>query len=339
MSAPRVAALMTTYNSAQYVRETIDSVLHQTFDDFEFVIVDDGSTDSTVEIIKSYHDSRINLFCRKENKGVGYSLQHALDFVTAPFIIKVDSDDISHPTRFEKMVSFLLDNPDISLVKSYFEYFADSDDVVSSERFVARKRDARLINSINTEALIAEHLPRWLCVEHTTYCASTEAVRSAGYPNQRLCEDYALFYKMHEQGRRMACLPEVLVQMRLSNNSVTAALDAEKLRLWFGYLLEFKLPRLERLAGSARKLAIYGSGGLARLLYKLLSEAGFEVLCLIEQQATATLTIGQTRVEVRALQDCLGKKIVIAAQPVRLSVMQQLSESGLQEWRDFMVIA
>lgn len=339
MPAPKAAALMTTYNSAKYVRETIESVLNQSFNNFEFVIVDDGSTDGTVEIIKSYKDSRINLFCRKENMGVGYSLQQALARVTAPFIIKVDSDDISYSTRFEKVLSFLLNNPEISLVKSYFEYFADSIEVASSERFVARNRDAALINSINTEALIAEHIPRWLCVEHTTYGARTEAVRSAGYPDQRLCEDYALFYKMHEQGRRMACLPEVLVKMRLSNNSLTAALHAEKLRLWFGYLLRFKLPRLERLAGPARQLAIYGSGGLAQLLYKLLSDAGFEVLCLIEQHARAALMIGDTLVEVRGVQDCLSNKIVIAAQPVRLSVMQQLSESGLQEWSDFMVIA
>ena len=339
MSVPQVAALMTTYNSSQYVRETIDSVLHQTFDNFEFIIVDDGSTDSTVELIKSYHDSRINLFCRKENKGVGYSLQQALGFVTAPFIIKVDSDDISHPTRFEKMVSFLLDNPEISLVKSYFEYFSDSIDIVSSERYVARKRDATLINSINTEALIAEHLPRWLCVEHTTYCARTEAVRSAGYPNQRLCEDYALFYKMHEQGRRMACLPEVLVQMRLSNNSVTAALDAEKLRLWFGYLIELKKTKLEVLSGASRQLAIYGSGGLARLMFQLLTETGFNVSNFIEQQERSAVEISDKMVAVKPLSDCLTQKILIAAQPVRLQIVQQLSEIGLIEWQDFMVIA
>lgn len=339
MPIPQLAALMTTYNSARYVRETIDSVLCQSFPDFEFVIVDDGSIDNTVDIIREYQDPRIKLFCRKENKGVGASLQEALSYVQAPYIIKVDSDDLSHPLRFAKQLQFLELHPEISLVKCYFEYFADNTEVANSERFAARLRDAEQINNINTEALIAEHIPRWLCIEHTTYCARTEAVRAAGYPDQRLCEDYALFYRMALNGCRIDCLPEVLVRMRLSNSSVTATLDAEKLRLWFSYLLAFKLPQVEKLSGSARSLAIYGSGGLARLMYTLLSNAGFEVRCFIEQQAKAALPVGEVLVEVRALQDCLEEKIIIAAQPVRLQTMQLLSSQGLVEWRDFMVIA
>ena len=339
MSIPMLSALMTTYNSAPYVQATIESVLAQSFTDFELVIVDDGSSDETVDVIRSYQDPRIRLYCRAENKGVGYSLQEALQHVRSPYVIKVDSDDISHPERFAKQLLYLQQHPELSLVKCYFEYFADSAEVAASERFAARLRDAELINSINTEALIAEHLPRWLCIEHTTYCARTEAVRAAGYPDQRLCEDYALFYRMAKNGCRMGCLPEVLVQMRLSNNSVTSGLDAEKLRQWFSYLLMFKLPQLEQLCSKTRQLAIYGSGGLARLMFTLLSEAGFTVCCFIEQQAGGALSVGDTLVEVRALQDCLGEKIVIAAQPVRLAVLDQLITLGLKEWRDFLVIA
>lgn len=339
MQTPAIAALMTTYNSARYVGATVDAVLAQSLQDFELVVVDDGSTDDTVALLQSYQDPRIRLFCRADNRGVGYSLHEALQQVRAPVVIKVDSDDISHPQRFAKQLAYLQQHPELSLVKCYFSYFADNAEVAASTRFAARLRDAEQINSINTEALIAEHLPRWLCVEHTTYCARTEAVRAAGYPDQRLCEDYALFYRMAQNGCRMGCLPEVLVQMRLSQHSVTAALDVQKLRLWFRYLLAFKLPRLEQLCGPARQLAIYGAGGLARLMYELLGEAGFKVRYFIGQQAEPAVTVGDVQVEVKALADCLHDKIVIAAQPVRLTVMQQLTALGRQEWRDFMVIA
>lgn len=339
MQTPVLAALMTTYNSASYVRETIDSILCQSYTDFEFIIVDDGSTDNTVEVINSYPDERIRLFCRKQNRGVGYSLQEALNHVRAPYIIKVDSDDLSHPERFTRQLSFLMSNPAISLVKSYFEYFADSPEVAASERFIARQRDACEINKINTEALIREHLPRWLCVEHTTYCARTDAIKAVGYPDQRLCEDYALFYQLHRHGYRMDCLPEYLVKMRLSNSSVTAGLTTERLYSWFSYLFELKKERILQLLDGRASLAIYGSGGLARCMHQVLTTQGIQVTNFIEQTTKPDVLVNGQLVPVKALRDCLQQKILIAAQPVRLQTVQQLTDFGLVEWHDFMVIA
>lgn len=335
----KVSALMTTYNSAPFLRETIDSVLSQSLTNFELVIVDDGSTDETCEIIRSYRDKRIFLYTRSENRGVGYSLQEALSYAKGEFVIKVDSDDISVADRFEKQVDFLAKHPDVSLVKCYFDYFSDSKEIIDSERYLLRLRDAREINKINTSALIHEHIPRWLCIEHTTYCARTETVKSVGYPDQRLCEDYALFFRMYEAGYKMDCLCESLVKMRLSDTSITATLSTEKLYNWFDCLFELKKKRIASLLDGENDLAIYGSGGLARGMFHILSMHGVYVSNFIEQIDMDNVVINEKSIPVKSLQRCLHKKILIAAQPVRLAIVEQLVTHGLKEWRDFMVIA
>ncbi|RVT46984.1 glycosyltransferase [Rheinheimera sediminis] len=339
MAIPVLAALMSTYNSAAYLRATIDSVLSQSFTDFEFVIVDDGSTDDTVSIINSYQDSRIRLFCRSENKGVGFSLQEAILHVTAPYVIKVDSDDLSHFDRFAIQLNYLQENPDVAVVKCYIDAFAESDDPETVERLNTRQRDYSAANQINTVSLIRQHLPRWLCVEHTSYCARTDAIKAVGYPEQRLCEDYSLFYRLNELGFRIGCVPEYLVKVRVNKQSVTADVNTERLLSWFTYVFELKERRIMQLVGDAPGISIYGSGGLARLMYRILNKHGVQVLNFIEQNSKAAVVIDGVEIPVKGLSDCLQQKILIAAQPVRLEMVRQLTELGLNEWRDFMVIA
>jgi hypothetical protein len=178
-----------------------------------------------------------------------------------------------------------------------------------------------------------------LCVEHTSYCARTDAILAVGYPDQRLCEDYSLFYQLNERGYRIGCVQESLVQVRVNKQSVTANINHDRLLSWFTYVVKFKHPRILQLVAGAPGVAIYGSGGLARLMYKIFNSQGILVLNFIEQNSKPAVFVDDIRVPVLALTDCLQKKIVIAAQPVRLQMVQQLTELGLTEWTDFMVIA
>jgi glycosyltransferase involved in cell wall biosynthesis len=339
MNTPTLTALMTTYNTAPYVRATIESVLAQSFTDFELVIVDDGSSDETVDVIRGYQDSRIRLYCREENKGVGYSLQEALQYVRSPYVIKVDSDDLSHQERFARQLDALQADLGLALVKCYIEAFSESDDADTAERLATRQRDYAAANLIDTESLISQHLPRWLCVEHTSYCARTDAIRAVGYPDQRLCEDYSLFYRLNEQGYRIGCVKETLVKVRVNRQSVTAQVNHERLLSWFTYLFNFKQARIMQLIGDAEGVAIYGSGGLARLIYQIFRQNNIAVLNFIEQSEKQPVHINGLDISVQALNNCLQQKIVIAAQPVRLEMVEQLTNLGLTEWRDFMVIA
>lgn len=116
---PRASAVMPVYNREKYLKETIDSVLNQTFKDFEFIIIDDGSTDRSIEIIKSYDDPRIKLFLNDQNQGTSYSRNRAIDLSLGDYIITIDSDDINLPERFAKQIAYMDSHPEIGICGSW----------------------------------------------------------------------------------------------------------------------------------------------------------------------------------------------------------------------------
>lgn len=116
---PRASAIMPVYNREKYLKETIDSVLNQTFKNFEFIIIDDGSTDKSVEIVKSYDDPRIKLFLNEGNRGTSYSRNRAIDLSCGDYIITIDSDDINLPERFAKQIAYMDTHPEVGICGSW----------------------------------------------------------------------------------------------------------------------------------------------------------------------------------------------------------------------------
>src|SRR5215467_8249434 len=104
---PKVTVLLTVYNGERYLHEAIDSILGQTFQDFEFLIINDGSTDGTRELILSYHDRRIRLIDNEYNIGQTRSLNRGLVLAMGQFLARQDADDISEPDRLASQVAFL----------------------------------------------------------------------------------------------------------------------------------------------------------------------------------------------------------------------------------------
>lgn len=117
---PKVTVLMTVYNGEKYLNEAIDGILNQTFRDFEFLIVNDGSTDGSRDIIKSYKDPRINLVDNERNIGLTASLNRGLRLAGGEYIARQDADDISLPERLENQVSILERNREIALLGSWY---------------------------------------------------------------------------------------------------------------------------------------------------------------------------------------------------------------------------
>ncbi len=115
---PAFSVVLTTYNRAEHLPNVIASVLNQTFDDFEFLILDDGSTDNTSELLQSYYrrDSRIKLLKNKENKGIPYSRNKLLKAARGKFITIVDSDDIMYLNLLEKVSDYLTQHPDKDII-------------------------------------------------------------------------------------------------------------------------------------------------------------------------------------------------------------------------------
>ena len=117
---PKVTVLMSTYNRADLLPNAIESILNQTFKDFEFIIINDGSTDNTDEILKSYaqKDNRIIIKKNKKNKGLIYSLNQGLDMARGEYIARMDDDDWSVLDRLKIQATYLDDNPDITVLGS-----------------------------------------------------------------------------------------------------------------------------------------------------------------------------------------------------------------------------
>ena len=124
---PVASIIMPACNAAAFVGEAISSMLHQTLDDFEFLIVDDASTDATVDVIRGFDDSRIRLYCNETRQGVAGSLNILLDKVQGDFIARMDADDISLPHRLETQVAFMRENEDIWICGGAYAVFVDRD--------------------------------------------------------------------------------------------------------------------------------------------------------------------------------------------------------------------
>ena len=125
---PLISVVMPTYNSIRFIRESIESILNQTFVDFELIIIDDGSTDGSSEIIADYkkYDNRIYVCTNPKNLGIVASLNRGLSCARGQYIARMDSDDISYPTRFQKQIDFLDKYSDVGILGGAVQYI-DSD--------------------------------------------------------------------------------------------------------------------------------------------------------------------------------------------------------------------
>lgn len=127
---PKVSVVMASYNHERFVAETIQSVLDQTYQDFEFIITDDGSADQTVDIIKRFDDPRIKLFCFPQNHGACRTINNCINEAKGEYIAVINSDDAWFPNKLEKQVKFLDSHRDIGAVFSYAQIIdEDSNDL------------------------------------------------------------------------------------------------------------------------------------------------------------------------------------------------------------------
>lgn len=137
-SPPRVSVIMAVHNGERYLSEAIQSILDQSYPDFEFIIVDDGSTDRTLGIIRSFHDPRMFTIINEKNRGLAASLNTGIAESRGEFIARMDSDDISLHNRLERQVEYLDSNPDIAVVGSWGVYVDKHGTPIGAFRYPAR---------------------------------------------------------------------------------------------------------------------------------------------------------------------------------------------------------
>src|ERR1017187_7276972 len=124
-NSPYITVLMPVYNAAPFLREAIDSILNQTFKNFELLIINDGSTDNCEEIILTYKDPRIRYIKNETNIKLISTLNKGIKLSKGKYIVRMDADDISFPDRIEKQVNYMETNPAIALCGTWFSSFGD----------------------------------------------------------------------------------------------------------------------------------------------------------------------------------------------------------------------
>jgi len=209
---PKVTVLMPVYNGERYLRQSIESILNQTFKDFEFLIVDDASQDSSRDIIRSYADGRIRLIENADNLGLVKTLNRGLLLAEAEYIARQDQDDISHPTRLEKQAAFLNDHPEIVLLGT---------------RVNNIDGNGRSCKSYGYYIVTSELAIRWQVMFDNPFVHSTVMMRSqivrqmGGYDDHfGYCEDYDLFSRL-AQSYKATNLKEILCDYRFHPDSMT----------------------------------------------------------------------------------------------------------------------
>ena len=113
---PTISVVMAVWNGGPFLRAAVDSILHQEFEDFEFIIVDDGSTDNTAAVLNAYEDRRIVRMKNPANLGLAQSLNRGLDVARGTYVARQDADDISLPDRFAKQLAFLNNHREIGIL-------------------------------------------------------------------------------------------------------------------------------------------------------------------------------------------------------------------------------
>lgn len=211
---PKVTVLMPVYNGEQYLSEAIESILNQTFTDFEFLIINDGSTDRSVDIIESYDDPRIQLVHNGKNLKLITTLNRGIDLARGEYIARMDSDDISLPDRLAKQVEFLDTNPLCAVVAVKITQ------IDASGRLLGDWKGDR--GAVTAEG-IRKHLPVVNCIAHPGVMMRKSIVSRYRYdPSQRHAEDYDLWLRLCSDGYRIEKIGEPLLKYRVHGMQVTS---------------------------------------------------------------------------------------------------------------------
>lgn len=206
---PKISVVMPVYNGEKYIRESIDSILNQTFADFELIIINDCSTDSTEDIIKSYSDKRIRYIKNEKNLGVASSLNRGLDIAQGDYIARQDADDISFSDRFCKQLEFMENHSNVAVCGAETEVFGDVEPHVTYTVFGSRQVKVAMLFSAS--------------VAHPVVMMRNDILQRENYRYDKefdKVEDYDLWLRIGEK-YDIDNAHGVMLRYRLHNNQVT----------------------------------------------------------------------------------------------------------------------
>lgn len=221
---PKISVIMGAYNIEQYMHDAIESIINQTFSDWELIICDDGSTDNTFKILKEYEkkDSRIKVLKNDNNYGLAYSLNKCIQVSQGEYLARMDGDDISLPNRFEEQVKAMDNNPEYTVIGSDVILFDEEGDWSKS-------------NYIEKPTLM--DVFKGPAVAHPTTIMRAQTIKQIGGYNTETdkchAEDYDLWCRLYEAGYKMMNLNSILFKYRWDKKNYY---KRRKLKYLLGYV-------------------------------------------------------------------------------------------------------
>ena len=337
---PAVSVLMPCYNVAATVEETLESLFSQTLGDFEIVAVDDGSSDDTLRILKTWSgkDARLRVLPRP-HEGILRALNAGLEACQAAYVARMDADDVCHPERLERQAAYLDAHPEVTLVSCLVEGFPTGDVREGFRIYID------WLNSLVTD----EDIRREIFVE-SPFTHPSVTFRKAqieelgGYQEHGWAEDYDLWLRLYTQGARFAKIPEVLLSWREYPDRLTRT-DG---RYSVENFLRAKAYYLARgpLAGR-EAVIIWGAGMMGRRLSKQLQRQNVPLVAFIDVDPKK---IGRTRrgLPILAPEDLVdwwertenpAVLAAVGARGARALIRERLDGFGLREGEDWWGVA
>ncbi len=226
---PKVTILMPVYNGSNYLRDAIQSILNQSFGNFEFLIIEDGSIDNSVEVIKSFDDPRIKVLSNKKNFGLVYSLNRGLENANGKYVARMDCDDVSLPNRIQEQITFMDKNTDIGVCGTWIETLEEDGGYIN--KYLTDPDDIKASLLFNTSLAHPSIIIRRSVLEDNKLKYDDN--------HKFYYEDYGLWIKLSKV-TKLSNIPKVLLQYRVhkksfshtfSEENISGAIELRKIQL------------------------------------------------------------------------------------------------------------
>lgn len=233
-----VSVVMPVYNAERYLCSAVESILNQTYSNFEFIIIDDCSTDNSYELLNNFadRDSRIKLFRNEINLKLPKTLNFGLSQANGDYIARMDADDISHEDRLEKQVRFLNDHPDIHVCGTAINLINKEDVVIGKINYPEKSNEIEICMSLYGNVIVhpSVMMRKSIFIDRDVYYLET-------YSND--AEDYELWIRMLRNGFKFANIGECLLNYRVTESQLSSV-NKQKFLLTTAGVIESSLANI-----------------------------------------------------------------------------------------------
>jgi len=240
IDTPLISVVMPVYNSETYLQESANSILNQTYTNFEFIVINDGSTDGSLDILTEYaeKDNRIAII-NQQNSGLSNSLNRGIELSRSDLIARMDADDISNPTRLEEQFNFMNNNPEVAVAGTAFELFGEN-------------TKSKIVTMPATNKTIRKNLPFRFCLCHPTVMFRRKTIVDAGgYQGTGPCQDLELWLRLsRNKTLQFANLEKPLLKYRIHQDQIKGGRNAYKAAAYYLFKEALKQQSISLFFGS-----------------------------------------------------------------------------------------